>query len=93
VASRNEELLQKTEEYAGKWAPVKKVKISDDDKDALILEQVQKMLSFNSGKNILTDEQTDFLFDIVNNKCERDYDANSVIFKCLGKLTRKGFIV
>jgi hypothetical protein len=93
VASRNEELLQKTEEYAGKLAPVIQVEISDDDKDALILQQVRKMLSFNNGKNILTDEQTDFLFDIVNEKRERDYDANAVIFKCMEKLTKKGFTV
>ncbi|MDR3219512.1 MAG: hypothetical protein LBU22_11175, partial [Dysgonamonadaceae bacterium] len=66
---------------------------SDDDKDALILEQVRKMLSFNSGKNILTDEQTDFLFDIVNNKRERDYDADAEIVKCMQKLIKKGFSV
>jgi hypothetical protein len=93
VASRNEELLRKTEEYAGKWAPVKKIKINDDEKDALILEQVRKMLSFNSRKNILTDDETDFLFDIVNNKRERDYDANTLILKCMEKLTRKGFTI
>jgi hypothetical protein len=51
------------------------------------------MLSFNNSKNILTDEETDFLFDVINNKRERDYDANTVIFKCLEKLTRKGFTV
>jgi hypothetical protein len=81
------------EEYAGKWAPVKKVKMSDDDKNALILEQIRKMLSFNQDRKILSDEDTDFLFDIVNNRRKRDYDANAVIFKCLEKLEKKGFTV
>ncbi|MDR1896129.1 MAG: AIPR family protein, partial [Prevotellaceae bacterium] len=41
VATRNEELLQETEKYAGKWVQMKKVKITDDDKNALILEQIR----------------------------------------------------
>ena len=53
VAIRNEELLQESDTYIGKRVPLKKVKISDDDKNTLILEQVRKMLSFNTDKNIL----------------------------------------
>jgi hypothetical protein len=93
VSNRNEELLQESKKYAGKWVQMKKVKMTDDDKDALILEQVRKMLSFDSGKNILTDEQTDFLFDIIPDKRERDYDADAEIVKCMHKLIKKGFIV
>ncbi|MBK5719545.1 AIPR family protein [Dysgonomonas sp. Marseille-P4677] len=91
VASRNQELLQESEKYTGKWVQMKKVKITDDDKNSLILEQVRKMLSFNTDKNILLDEETDFLFDILNQKRERDYDADETIVKCMQKLIKKGF--
>jgi hypothetical protein len=93
VAVRNEELLQESEKYAGKWVQMKKVKITDDDKNALILEQIRKMLSFNQDRNILSDEETDFLFDILNGKRERDYDTDIVVVKCMEKLTKKGFTV
>ena len=93
VAARNEELLQETEKYAGKWVQMKKVKISDDDKNTLILEQIRKMLSFNQDRNILSDEETDFLFDILNRKHERDYDTDAVVIRCLQKLVKKGFVV
>ena len=93
VATRNEDLLQETEKYAGKWVQMKKVKMSDDDKNLLILEQIRKMLSFNTDRNILSDEENDFLFDILNGKQERDYDADAVIVKCMQKLIKKGFTV
>jgi len=93
VAARNEELLQETEKYAGKWVQMKKIKISDEDKNALILEQIRKMLSFNTDRNILSDEETDFLFDLVNGKQERDYDTDAIVVKCLQKLVKKGFTV
>jgi hypothetical protein len=89
AAARNEELLQEAEKYAGKWVQMKKVKISDDDKNLLILEQIRKMLNFNTGRNILSDEENDFLFDILNGKQERDYDADEVIVKCMQKLIKK----
>jgi hypothetical protein len=72
---------------------MKKVKISDDDKNALILEQIRKILSFNKDKNILSDEDTDFLSDILNGKQERDYDTDSVIVKCMQKLIKKSFTI
>jgi hypothetical protein len=72
---------------------MKKVKMSDDDKNLLILEQVRKMLSFNTDRNILSDEENDFLFDILNGKQERDYNADAVIVKCMQKLIKKGFTV
>ena len=93
VANKNEELLQESDTYIGKRVPLKKVKISDDDKNTLILEQVRKMLSFNTDKNILTDEESDFLFDILNGKQERDYEADMEIVKCMQKLTKKGFFI
>jgi len=93
VANRNEELLQESEKHAGKWVKINKVEITDDDKNALILEKIRKMLSFNNNRNVLSDEETDFLFDILNHKRERDYDTDAVIVKILGKLTKKGFTV
>ena len=65
--------------------------MTDDDKSLLILEQIRKMLNFNSNNNILSEEETDFLYDILNNKRERDYDTDEVIVQCLQKLDKKGF--
>jgi hypothetical protein len=93
VAARNEELLQETEKYTGKWVQMKKIKISDDDKNALILEQIRKMLIFNQDRNILSNEDIDLLFDIVNSKRERDYDTDAIVVKCLQKLVKKGFTI
>lgn len=93
VATKNEELLQESEKYAGKWVQMKRTKITDDDKNALILEQIRKMLSFNQDRNILSAEDSDFLFDILNGKCERDYDTDAAVVKCLQKLMKKGFAV
>jgi hypothetical protein len=93
VAVRNEELLQESGRYAGKWVPMKKIEITDDDKNALILEQIRKMLSFNTDKNILSGEESDLLFDIVNGKRERDYDTDRIVVKCLQKLMKNGFTV
>ncbi|MDR0574388.1 MAG: hypothetical protein LBG96_10245 [Tannerella sp.] len=42
---------------------------------------------------VLADEETDFLFDILNGKRERDYDTDAVVVKCLQKLVKKGFTV
>jgi hypothetical protein len=93
VAVRNEELLQESEKYAGKWVQMKKVKNSDDDINTLILEHIRKMLSFNKDRNILSDVHADFLFDILNGKQERDYDADEIIEKCMQKLMKKGFTI
>jgi hypothetical protein len=93
VAARNEELLRESEKYVGKWVQMKKVKISDGDKNALILEQIRKILSFNQDRNVLSDEETDLLFDILNGKRERDYDTDAAVVKCLQKLMKKGFTV
>ncbi|MDR2651201.1 MAG: hypothetical protein LBC68_02640 [Prevotellaceae bacterium] len=53
----------------------------------------QEMLSFNQDRNILLDEEADFLFDILNGKRERDYDTDELVVKCLQKLVKKGFAV
>lgn len=91
VAKHNEELLQKSEEFAGKWVQMKKVKINDDDKNELILGLIRKMLSFSQDKNILSQEESDLLFDISNGKRENDFDAQLEVAKCLKKLEKKGF--
>jgi len=93
VAKHNETLLQESEKYTGKWVSMKKIKMTDDDKNVLILEQIRKMLNFNNNNNILSEEEADFLFDILNNKRERDYDTDEVIVKCMQKLIKKGFTV
>jgi uncharacterized protein (UPF0262 family) len=51
------------------------------------------MLSFNTDRNILSDEESDLLFDILNGKLERDYDTDTAVVKCLQKLIKKGFTV
>ena len=91
VAKQNEELLQKTEEFAGKWVQIKKPKHTDEQKDELILGLMRKMLSFNLDKNILEQEETDLLHDILKGKRENDFDAKIEVAKCLKKLEKKGF--
>ncbi len=91
VAKHNDELLQKTEEFSGKWVSIKKPKHSDEEKNDLILFQIKKMLNFNQDKNILNEEEADFLFDLANGTKERDYDTDFEIVKCLKKLEKKGF--
>lgn len=91
VAKNNEELLQKSEEFTGKWVPLKKPKHSDDEKNELIIGLIRKMLSFNQEKEILTQEDTDLLHDISNGKQENDYETQIEVAKCLKKLEKKGF--
>ena len=91
VAKQNDELLQKTEEFAGKWVKLEKPKHTDAQKDELILGLMRKMLSFNLDKNILSEEDTDLVHDILNGKRENDFDAKLEVAKCLKKLEKKGF--
>jgi hypothetical protein len=91
VAKNNEELLQKSEEFTGKWVQLKKPKHSDDEKNELIIGLIRKMLSFNQEKEILTQEDTDLLHDISNGKQENDYETQIEVAKCLKKLEKKGF--
>lgn len=93
VAKYNEELLQKAEEFAGKWVALKKPKLEDKQKDELILGLMRKMISFNQSldKEVLTQEETDLLHDIVNGKQENDYDNQQKVTKYLTKLQKKGF--
>ncbi len=91
VANKNEELLQESEKYSGKWVQMKKVKITDDEKNLLILEKIRKMLNFNLDKDILSEAETDLLFDLVNGNRERDYDSDDVVVKCMQKLIKRGF--
>lgn len=91
VAKQNDELLQKAEEFVGKWVKIEKPKHTDEQKDELILGLMRKMLSFNLEKNILSQEDVDLLHDILNGKKENDFDAKLEVAKCLKKLEKKGF--
>jgi hypothetical protein len=93
VAKHNEELLQKAEEFSGKWVALKKPKLENEQKDELIVGLMRKMISFNQSldKEILTQEETDLLHDIINGKRENDFDAKIDVAKCLKKLEKKGF--
>jgi len=91
VAKHNEELLQKSEEFAGKWVALKKPKLEDEQKDELILGLMRKMISFNLDKEILSQDETDLLHDILNGKKENDFDAKLEVAKYLKKLEKKGF--
>jgi hypothetical protein len=93
VAKYNEDLLYKAEEFTGKWVPLKKPKIRDEEKDELILGLIQKMISFSQtqDREILTIEEKDFLYDILNRKKENDFDAKLKVAECLEKLKKKGF--
>ncbi len=42
VAKQNDELLQKAEEFAGKWVKIEKPKHTDEQKDELILGLIRK---------------------------------------------------
>ncbi len=91
VAKHNEELLQKAEEFTGKWVALKKPKHTDEEKDKLILGLMQKMIRFNLEREILSQEETDLLHDILNGKQENDFDNQEIVAKCLAKLQKKGF--
>jgi hypothetical protein len=91
VAKYNEEFFQKAEEFAGKWVQLKKPKHTDEEKDELILGLMRKMISFNQDKDILSQNETDLLYDILNGKRENDFDSKMEVAKCLKKLEKKGF--
>lgn len=93
VAKHNEELLHKSDEFVGKWVALKKPKLEDEEKDELILGLIRKMLSFNLSldKEILKQEETDLLHDILNGKRENDFDAKIEVSKYLKKIEKKGF--
>jgi hypothetical protein len=91
VAKYNEELLQKAEVLTGKWVKLEKPKYSDEQKDELILGLIRKMISFNQSKEILSQDESDLLNDILNGKKENDFDAKLEVAKCLKKLEKKGF--
>ena len=91
VAKQNEEILLKAEEFAGRLVRLEKPKISDDQKDQLILGLIRKMLAFNLDKNVLSQDEADMLFDLVNGNEDNDELAMIEINKCLVKLEKKGF--
>lgn len=93
VAKHNEELLQKAEEFTGKWVALKKPKLKDVNKKELLLGLMKKMISFNQSldKEILKQDEMDLLHDILNGKRENDFDAKIEVAKYLKKLERKRF--
>ena len=93
VAKYNEELLQKAEEYSGKWVALKKPKLEEEHKEELILGLIRKMISFNQLQEnaILSQDETDLLHDILNGIQENDFEAKIEVAKCLKKLEKKGF--
>ena len=93
VAKHNDELLQRTDEFTGKFVRIEKPKHSDEQKDELILGLIRKMIVFNQSLEILSIEENDLLHDILNGIKENDFDAKLDVTKCLKKLERKGFKV
>jgi hypothetical protein len=93
VAKHNEELLQTVEEHQGVRVQMNRIPIKNDEKNALILKLAQRMSSFNTDKNILSDEENDFLFDILNEKIELNEKNMEEILTILEKLKRRGFSV
>jgi hypothetical protein len=72
---------------------LKKPKLEDEQKVELIPGLMRKMISFNQSldNNVLTQEVTDLLQDIVNGKQENEYDNQQKLAKYLTKLQKKGF--
>ena len=93
VAKYNDELLQRTEEFTGKFVKIEKPKHTDEQKDELIIGLIRKMISFNQSleKEVLSIEENDFLHDILNGIKENYYDTQIEVGKCLKKLEKKGF--
>ncbi|MBE2256090.1 MAG: AIPR family protein [Ignavibacteria bacterium] len=93
VAKYNEELLQKTEEFAGKWVALKKPKLEDEQKNDLIKGLVKKMIGFvnTHKKDLLTQDEKDYIYDILNGKKYIDSEAQDKIYKLLKKLEKVGF--
>jgi hypothetical protein len=93
VAKQNEEILQKTEEFAGKWVKIEKPSHTDEQKGELIIGLIRKMISFNLDKDILKQEETDLLYDVINGDLENDDDIMLQVTLMLKKLEKKGFKV
>lgn len=91
VAKQNEEILLKAEEYTGKLVRLEKPKITDEQKDQLILGLIKKMIAFNLEINVLSQDESDMLYDIVNGNEDNDELAMIEVNKCLVKLGKKGF--
>lgn len=93
VAKHNEELLQKTEEFSGKFVKLEKPKHSDEQKNELILGLIRKMIIFNQSceKEILSLEESDLLHDILNGKEDNDFDSKIEVARILKKIEKKGF--
>jgi hypothetical protein len=93
VAKQNEELLQKTEEFVGKWVKIERPSHTDEQKDELIIGLIKKMTSFNLDKDVLSQEDTDLLFDVINGVEEINDDIMLEVAQMLKKLEKKGFKV
>ena len=91
VAKQNEEILLKAEEYTGKLVRLEKPKITDEQKDQLILGLIKKIIAFNLEINVLSQDESDMLYDIFNGNEDNDELAMIEVDKCLVKLGKKGF--
>lgn len=91
VAKQNEDLLQKTEEYAGKWVKIERPSHTDEQKDELIIGLIRRMTSFNLEKELLNQEEVDLLFDVLNGVEEINDEINVQVVLMLKKLEKKGF--
>ncbi len=93
VAKYNEELLQKSEEYIGIKGPRNEVKRTVEEKNELINGLIRNMLTFNQDKEILKEEEVNFLYDILNGINERNHETYLIVFNCKNQLEKKGFKV
>lgn len=93
VAKQNEELLQKTEEFVGKWVKIERPSHTDEQKDELIIGLIKKMTRFNLDKDVLSQEDTDLLFDVINGVKEINDDIMLEVAQMLKRLEKKGFKV
>ena len=77
------------------WVALKKPKFEDEQKEELILGLIKKMISFNQIQEteILTQDESDLLHDIIKGIKENDYDNQQKVAKYLAKLQKKGFKV
>jgi hypothetical protein len=91
VAVHNEELFTSTDELNGPVVYIPKTKPTQEEKDKLIVGLMQSMISFNFKSEILSQDETDLLYDILNGIKDNDYDNQLKVAECLKKLQKKGF--
>ena len=91
VAKENPSLLEEKEALAGKKVALKKVSFDDEEKFEMFKNVIRRMLDFDREAEVLNQNETDKLYDILNEKVECDQKAMSLILQCSKKLQPKGF--